>query len=782
MFELNQWVLVRVTKEPSGKFIKEPINAQGYISDAHNPINWHSYVDARAIAEKNNWHIGFTITDSDPYFCLDIDHCLLPDGETWSPLALELCQLFAGGFVEVSVSGASLHIWGKYSSIPPHKCKNIKLGIELYHSKRFIVLGNNGTGDWNLDFSSILPTAIAKYFPKASAGASGEFDWTFSPSDTWCGYDDDDELIEKARGKLSHANIFGSKISFGEIWDGDADALGKAYPSENNAYDASSADAALAQRLAFWTGNNCERIYDLMYKSKLVRDKWEMRADYLRRTIINACSRQEKVCNLKGSSPKLSAGNGNSRKFAGGFINTVDIPEVFKDCVYIIGEHKILIPGGQVLKPEQFKAVYGRYKFMLDDQKTTRDAWEAFTKCPSWEPPMVNAACFRPELPPCEIVVKDGETLVNTYFPLPVERVEGDVSKFLNYLFTLYPIKKDQDIILAYISAVVQYPGKKFQWAPLLQGPEGSGKTFLTSVMFESIGERYCHTVNPQDLSGNAGKFTGWLNRKLFVSIEEIKVGNKHEIMEILKPLLTNKKIEIQNKGADQYMGDNRANFLLTTNYTNAITLKKDSRRYCPIMSIQQSAEDLLNSGLTPEYFFDLHEWAEGSGKYSGKTPGFKMIAHYLDNYVIPDALNPATLCNRAPKSSAWDVFIQQSAGRVEQEILEAIDQDLPGFSGGWISSMALDNFLTKKRLNGFIPINRRKKLLEELGYIPHPSLPHGGRVTIKVAPDGGKPRLYVKVGSLLLSITDPNSICKRYADDQAQSQIDSFSAFASNS
>lgn len=782
MFELNQWVLVNVTKDANGKFLKHPINAQGQISDAHNPINWHSYVDAKNIAAKNGWHIGFALTESDPYFCLDIDHCLMPSGEEWNPLAQELCRELNGGFVEVSVSGASLHIWGKYSTMPPHKCKNTKLQIELYHSKRFIVLGHSGTGDWNLDFSSVLPNIISKYFPGAESKGDVPFDWTFEPIDTWCGYEDDIELVDKAREKLSHANIFGKKVTFAQIWDADVEALASAYPSDNGPYDGSSADAALAQRLAFWTGNDCERILRLMWTSNLVRDKWELREDYLRRTILNACARQERVCNLKGTSNQGSTQSGGiSRKFSGGFINTVDIPEVFEKCIYIIGEHKVLVPGGSVINPERFKVLYGGYKFMIDDQRTTRNAWEAFTECPSWRPPTANGGCFRPELPPCELVMKDGDVLVNTYFPLPIERAEGDVSKFLQYLNTLYPVKKDQDIILAYIAAIAQYPGKKFQWAPVLQGPEGSGKTFLIKAVTESVGEKYCHTVNPQELSGNAGKFTAWLNRKLFVAIEEIKVGNKHEIMEILKPLITNQKVEIQAKGADQYMGDNRANFMFTTNYTDALNLKKDMRRYCPIMSVQQTAEDLVLSGMTPEYFFDLWDWADGVGAYANQPSGFKMIANFLLNYDIPDALNPATLCNRAPKSSAWDTFIQQSAGRVEQEILEAVGQGLPGFSDGWISSMALDSFLSKRRLNGFVPINRRKALLESLGYIQHPHLPKGGRVTTNVAPDGGKPRLFVKKGSLLESITEPRTICETYSKAQVQSQTDSFSAFASN-
>ncbi|WP_396126770.1 phage NrS-1 polymerase family protein [Acidicapsa ligni] len=74
----------------------------------------------------------------------------------------------------------------------------------------------------------------------------------------------------------------------------DAKALALAYPDPARGYDASAADSAIAQHLAFWTGKNCERIRNIMYQSKLVRDKWE-REDYLPRTILGVVARQVDV-------------------------------------------------------------------------------------------------------------------------------------------------------------------------------------------------------------------------------------------------------------------------------------------------------------------------------------------------------------------------------------------------------------------------------------------------------------------------------------------------------
>ncbi|MDO9009133.1 MAG: phage/plasmid primase, P4 family, partial [Thiobacillus sp.] len=87
---------------------------------------------------------------------------------------------------------------------------------------------------------------------------------------------------------------FEGKASFADLWTANVEALGRTYPAEGRPYDASSADAALAQCLSFWTGKDCGRIDRLMRQSALNRDKWE-RADYLPRTILGAVARQEEV-------------------------------------------------------------------------------------------------------------------------------------------------------------------------------------------------------------------------------------------------------------------------------------------------------------------------------------------------------------------------------------------------------------------------------------------------------------------------------------------------------
>jgi putative DNA primase/helicase len=304
------------SKTRPGKSDKLPINPNtGTVANAQDPTHWLDFDGASRRAREfgAGFAVGFVLTPETKLFCLDMDNCLLPDRSNWTPTALALCAMFPGAAVERSVSGTGLHIWGTYSGdAPPHACKNIELGLELYTENRFIALGDaeSAVGDAATDCTSVLESIIPFYFPP-DAATTGEQGWTDGPVEEWRGPADDDELIQRAlRSKQSAASAFGNRASFADLWNNNGAALMHAYPAEGRMYDASSADAALAQHLAFYTGKDCERIERLMNKSALVRDKWTNHKDYLRRTILGAVVRQDEVFVEKALPPSLTVPSG----------------------------------------------------------------------------------------------------------------------------------------------------------------------------------------------------------------------------------------------------------------------------------------------------------------------------------------------------------------------------------------------------------------------------------------------------------------------------------------
>lgn len=760
------WKAVPSTVVP-GRTEKKPVNPHtGAVADAHDRNIWVTAEEACRSSKRHGLGVGFVFTADDPYFFLDIDDCRVGDG--WSPIAMELMGRFPGAAVEISQSGNGLHIIG-IGQAPAHRKKKSKAGFDLYTESRFVALTGDiidgDVGKW--DHSDGIHALVADYLMQ---DAIADTAWTDEPREDWRGPADDSELISMMlRTKLTAAGVFGGKATLVDLWDAESEALGCSYPDTQgaNEYDASSADAALCQHLAFWTGCDCERIDRLFRESSLMREKWDARPDYRERTILRAvglCTAVLKTREvaLPPEVAQVSTGPVAVRRTGAQILCVDQQLELFAGCVYVCNEHRIFTPLRGALHPNQFKAIYGGYTYVLDttNDKTTRNAWEAFTESQAVSFPKVDAVCFRPELPVGAIVKEEGRTILNTYTPLKVASCHGDVAPFLNHLELLIRDPRDRAVLLAWMCACIQHKGVKFQWSPVLQGVEGNGKTFLMDCVAYAIGERYTHRPNAVDL---ANKFNGWIQNKLFIAIEELHVAGKREVADALKPLITNRRIEIQAKGSDQFTGDNRANIMISSNHRDAVMKTPNDRRYCNFFTAQQKAEDLIRDKMTGDYFPRLYAWFRNGGA--------ARVAHYLETTAIPDELNPATLCTRAPDTSSTEDALVASMGGVEQEILAAVDECRPGFCGGWVSSIAVDRLLEERRMGGRVSRIKRREMLEALGYVIHPGLAKGRSNQVTVT-DGGKPRLYVKKGSLHCELTGAPNITGAYEKAQNSSSV----------
>lgn len=845
----NQFILFKLVwdevKQANRKFPINPNTLLAYPKGADWQKDPASMTDAQTALNLSDslgpeYGVGFLFTPNDPFFFVDLDKCLNPDNVTWSPVAMDVLARLPGAAVEVSQSGRGLHIIGS-GVVPEHGCKNIGLGLELYTEWRFVALtGTNAIGSASVDLSQYLPALVAGYFPPKASEKGQE--WTSEPVAEWNGPEDDEELIAKARASQSAGGVFGNRSTFSALWDGDEDILAAAYPDPEGvrAFDGSSADAALAQHLAFWTGNNCDRILKLMWQSGLVRDKWH-REDYLIRTITRAASLQETFYSTGGQNtaglelaelygaPRLRAGSDGQRNYANDIrankliecqgdeetikrlcsssganasakfwldnqdktpeqlvamvtpiesaanpLGTATGPEIvaghqylgatlqlehFAGCVYIQDLHRVFTPSGSLLKSEQFNATYGGYVFQLDEtgDKTTRKAWEAFTESQIVRYPKAEAMCFRPDLPTGTLLEEEGRTLVNTYVPIETPRLQGDPTPFLQHLEKVLPDANDRAILLAYMAACVQHKGVKFQWAPLLQGAEGNGKTLFTRCVAFAVGKRYTHMPKASKLNSD---FNGWMIGKLFYGVEDIYVpDHKKEVIEELKPMITGGDgLEIEKKGVDQITADICGNFIFNSNHRDAIRKTRNDRRFAVFYTAQQTAEDVIRDGMGGEYFPNLYNWL--------KSGGYAIVNEMLSTYPIPDELNPAGHCHRAPLTSSTDAAIAASLGGVEQEILEAIDEGRIGFAGGWVSSKALDLLLDNMRANRAIPINKRRELMQSLGYDWHPALKNG-RVNNHIQIDGGKPKLFIKDGHISKNLESPAEVARVYQEAQ---------------
>lgn len=828
---VRAFIFYRLEPRANGKLDKIPTSPlHGGNIDPHNPQEW--MLPDEAVMWVGQWQqqpfppgvigygVGVIISDDivlpngRRLFALDIDKCR--DGSKWAPHAAAFLAKLPGAGVEVSVSQFGLHAYGTYAGErPDHGTRNKTYGLELYTRLRFMACtGLGAVGDCLKDLTTELHALARDYFPPHDDAEYGA-ELTTVPVPDWIGPDDDDELLKRAMRSHSGASVFGGRAAFADIWNADEAVLGRVFPpQQHGTYDASAADQALMNHLAFWTGNHGERMLRLAWRSRLVRNKWE-RPGYLHNTIQRACGSQRQwykdprgdstrpakpmeqstVAQAGAALAPVQVSNGGAphlqpppnpsvfptappaahiapapapqepggfpqappapaaRPALGDYLTVAQQVSLFEGCVYVQDIHQVLMPQGHTLSAERFDAEFSGYTFAMqpDGQRPARRAWEAFVFSEMYAFPKVKGLFFDPRKPPRALESRDGWTLINSYVPSIIVRRQGDVSPFLTHLFKLLPRGNDAHILLSYFAACVQYAGEKFQWWPLIVGVEGNGKSTLSYLLEYAIGERYTHWPKSSELGS---KFNSAFYGKLLICCEDVYVSESRGSMwETLKPMITSPRLEIEGKGIDKVTREVCFNGVMNSNHKNAIRKTANDRRIGPFFCAQQSKSDLARDGMTKEYFKALRAWRLGEGR--------EVVADYLMRYEIPDEWNPAKDCIVCPDTTATREAISAGLGVAEQEVIEAIAQGAVGFRGGWVSSSALDRLLAGIGKGGSIPRNKRRELLEALGYGQHPALPDG-RATVTDT-DGSRPHLYVLPTAQGARETDPAAVMGWY-------------------
>jgi hypothetical protein len=778
----RQFIVYRL--EPSatrpGRTDKKPIDHRdGRVTSAQDPAIWTDFPTASAAAARmgGTHGVGFVFTTADPFWFLDIDHALVKG--KWSAIVHELIDALPGCAIEVSSGLDGLHLFGT-GPIPPHGTRNVPLGLEFYTELRFVALtGFQAVGD----AGHAPPRAaeiVERYFPPLGVESVLEAGWwSTAPVPAWRGPTDDTVLIERMLRSKSASATFGQGVSFADLWDADPVALGRKWPADkiDEHYNASHADAALAQHLAFWTGNHADRMLTLMFMSKLVRPKWDRVADYLMPTIRHACAMQtEWLVDLPAvppieAPPALPGVPPPPPPFEPGAAvgNTILGPDqqvdYFRGCVYVQDCHRMLLPNGTLVKPEQFKAIYGGRTFVMDrgNARSVRNAFEAYTENQAIKFPSARTTCFRPLLASGAIVVENGVSKVNTYTAVQVPRTTGgDISRFWTHMTKLFPDEGDRFTIVSYMAACVQHQGVKFQWAPLIQGVEGNGKTMLALFVQNAIGKPYVEWPKAKSIGID---FNAWLEGKVFYAVDEIYIAEKHmDLMETLKPMITGDEgIQVTKKGIDSVTRDICGNFMFLTNHRDGLRKSRRDRRIAPYLTPQQKPEDLIRDGLTEAYFADLVDWLKGRRKYEGQPTGYSVIAELLWTFDIQSSHDPRFHV-RAPLTTTTGLAISEGLGTAEQYVQEAIDQNEQGFRGGWMSSMAIKRVLTAAGLH--LGPRKQLEIPETLGYVLHPALP-GGRVHNDVMPDGGRPKLFIRPESPYFALSTVAMVANAYSEAQ---------------
>lgn len=272
--ERSTWVCWRYVWKPDREeWTKIPVNpSNDRPAKSDDPDTWAGFDTAKGYHENPDTDsdgLGFMFAPEDTVVGVDLDDAR--DSDTGQPTdtAKDIITRL-DSFTEVSPSGTGYHTL--LHGTLPDDAKNRTGKIEIYQEGRFFTV----TGQ-RVDGTPESVNRRNKSLQQVHREYVADDDTDTRESDTTGGSEpsslSDQQLIEKAKNAE-----YGEEFS--RLWEGDTS--GYESPSE--------ADYALCQQLLFWTQGDKRRAEDLFGNSGLVRDKWESRPDYRKRTLEAADS------------------------------------------------------------------------------------------------------------------------------------------------------------------------------------------------------------------------------------------------------------------------------------------------------------------------------------------------------------------------------------------------------------------------------------------------------------------------------------------------------------
>lgn len=196
-----------------------------------------------------------------------------------------------------------------------------------------------------------------------------------------------------------------------------------------------------------------------------------------------------------------------------------------------------------------------------------------------------------------EIDARSGylRSYINTWRANHLEAAEGDPENFLSHLEYLVPDANVRSFVLDYMAYLVQYPGEKVHFAPLIQGTPGTGKSYIAAMLRAIFGKHNVTEITTEEFKSD---FSGWAEGSQVVIFEEVMTNGRRDLMNKIKPAITSETIRINKKNVQDWHAANRFNFFLFTNYRDAIVLDEGDRRFMVYYSPAQPKEE--------QYYIDL--------------------------------------------------------------------------------------------------------------------------------------------------------------------------------
>jgi Bifunctional DNA primase/polymerase, N-terminal/Family of unknown function (DUF5906)/Primase C terminal 2 (PriCT-2) len=167
------------------------------------------------------------------------------------------------------------------------------------------------------------------------------------------------------------------------------------------------------------------------------------------------------------------------------------------------------------------------------------------------------------------------------------------------------------EYILRWTAWAFQHPGEPAEVALVQRGGKGSGKGVFGNSVARCFGEHALHIFNQNHLTG---KFNGHLRSCLFLFCDEAYWAGDKKGESVLKGLITERSLVIEQKGIDPIQWPNRLHVLMAANAEWVVPASCDERRFAVFDVSPRYAQGAAPNEEREAYFNALHAERENGG------------------------------------------------------------------------------------------------------------------------------------------------------------------------
>lgn len=284
--------------------------------------------------------------------------------------------------------------------------------------------------------------------------------------------------------------------------------------------------------------------------------------------------------------------------------------------------------------------------------------------------PAVYNRMYMPGFP--DLYEYKGLPYINSYSDAEIPELPAELSPvhqsaidiFLGHFVHLIKDERDRALLLDWIAFIVQNPGQRVNWAILLQGAEGDGKTFFRDMLEQVLGG------NVNGINGMAleEKYNAWAEGAILCFVEDVRLhgNNRFDAVNKLKPMITNRMASIRRMNTNSYEVVNTMNYLATSNLKDALPVTDEDSRFFPIFTRFQTPDAIDAFKLAnPNYYRQLYGLTTDT-EFAGAIRAF-LLAHKFSRHFDPKA--------RAPKSSYKHEMILLNRSEEQNALRDTLEE-----------------------------------------------------------------------------------------------------------